>query len=130
PGTGKTTTVVELIRRAVERGAKVLATAPSNLAVDNLLERLIGARVRAVRLGHPARVLPALREHTLDLMVENHPDLKIARQLVREANQLRHKAARYTRAKPEPGARQQLRAEARQLEADAERVERQIVGQL
>src|SRR6185369_1640259 len=37
PGTGKTTTVVELIRQAVRRGEKVLACAPSNIGVDNLL---------------------------------------------------------------------------------------------
>ncbi len=130
PGTGKTTTVCELIRQAVARGEKVLACAPSNLAVDNMLERLLRHKLNAVRLGHPARVLPELREHTLDLMVENHPDLKVARQLVREANQLRNKASRYTRAKPEPGARQQLRAEAKQLEFDAERIERQVVAHL
>jgi ATP-dependent RNA/DNA helicase IGHMBP2 len=40
PGTGKTTTVVELIRQAVLRGDKVLACAPSNIAVDNLVEKL------------------------------------------------------------------------------------------
>jgi superfamily I DNA and/or RNA helicase len=130
PGTGKTTTVCELIRQAVARGDKVLACAPSNLAVDNMLERLLKHGLRAVRLGHPARVLPELREHTLDLMIENHPDLKVARKLVKEANQLRNKAARYTRAKPEPGAKQQMRAEARQLELDAERIERQTLAQL
>jgi superfamily I DNA and/or RNA helicase len=130
PGTGKTTTVVELIRLAVAQGEKVLACAPSNLAVDNMLERLIALGVGAVRLGHPARVSPELRAHTLDLMVENHADLKVARKLIRDANQLQHKAARYTRAKPQPGARQQLRAEARQLLADAERIERQAVAQI
>jgi len=36
PGTGKTTAVIEFIRQAVQRGNKVLACAPSNLAVDNL----------------------------------------------------------------------------------------------
>ena len=39
-GTGKTTTVVELIVQSVRCGDKVLVTAPSNIAVDNLLQRL------------------------------------------------------------------------------------------
>ncbi len=43
PGTGKTTTVVEVIRQAVANGERVLACAPSNTAVDNLLERLVVA---------------------------------------------------------------------------------------
>ncbi len=130
PGTGKTTTVVELIRQAVSRGSRVLACAPSNLGVDNLLERLLAAGMRAVRLGHPARVLPELRAHTLDLLVEAHPDLRVARQLERDAAVLRHQAARFTRAKPQPGHRQELRKEARELVADARRLEEQIVAGL
>ena len=127
PGTGKTTTVVELIRQAIARGEKVLACAPSNLAVDNLLERLVHAGERAVRLGHPARVLEELQEHTLDLLVDAHPDVKIARRLLREAEGLRDKAARFTRAKPLPGARREMREEARELVADARRIEDQLV---
>ena len=49
PGTGKTTTVVELIRQAVAMGLKVLACAPSNVAVDNLVERLAVKQVRKER---------------------------------------------------------------------------------
>ncbi len=130
PGTGKTTTVVELIRQAVLRSEKVLATAASNLAVDNLVERLVAAGVRTVRLGHPARVLPELRAHTLDLLVAAHPDLRVARQLIRDASVLRNQAARFTRAKPKPGAKQEMRAEARELVADARRLEEQIVAGL
>ncbi|MGB0838958.1 MAG: AAA domain-containing protein, partial [Chitinophagales bacterium] len=42
PGTGKTTVIVELIRQLVKRqkDVKILVTSQSNLAVDNVLERL------------------------------------------------------------------------------------------
>ncbi len=134
PGTGKTTTVVELIRQAVARGERVLACAPSNLAVDNLLERLVAApefRATAViRIGHPARVLPQLREHTLELLAENHADMKLVRKLTKEAHALRADAAKFTRAKPLPGERREKRQEAKALLADARRVEEQLVARL
>ena len=130
PGTGKTTAVVELIRRAVRRGEKVLACAPSNMAVDNIFERLLAYGLRAVRLGHPARVLPELRAHTLDLLVDEHDDVRLARKLVKEALALFRQAARTTRAKPEPGARRQIREEARSLLADARRLEMQAAEEI
>ncbi len=130
PGTGKTTAVVELIRQAVRRGQKVLACAPSNLAVDNMLERLLAGGERAVRLGHPARVLPALRAHTLDLMVEDHDDTRQARKLAKKAFGLFRQAGKWTRAKPEPGARQQLRQEGRALLNDARQLESQAVERI
>jgi len=135
PGTGKTTAVVELIRQAVRRGEKVLACAPSNLAVDNIFERLLAvpelaAGANVVRIGHPARVLPALRDQTLDLLVENHPEMKLVRKLTKEANALRAGAAKYTRAKPEPGARRDMRQEAKALLADARRLEAQLAERI
>lgn len=130
PGTGKTTAVVELIRQAVHRGEKVLAVAPSNMAVDNIFERLLSAGQRAVRLGHPARVLPELRDHTLDLLVDAHPDVRLARKLVKEAMGLFRQANRFTRAKPAAGARRETREEARNLLADARRLEAQAVDHI
>jgi len=70
PGTGKTTTAVEIIRQCVGRDESVLATAASNTAVDNVVERLAEQGADVVRLGHPARVTPALRAHTLDARLE------------------------------------------------------------
>lgn len=42
PGTGKTTVIVELLQQILskEKGAKILVTSQSNLAVDNVLERV------------------------------------------------------------------------------------------
>lgn len=127
PGTGKTTAVVELIRQSIRRGKRVLACAPSNLAVDNIFERLLASGERAVRLGHPARVLPGLREHTLDLLVEKHRDVQLAKRLVKQAMSLFREAERFTRAAPKPGHRKQLRDDARSLLADARRMEQQAV---
>lgn len=130
PGTGKTTAVVELIRQAVRRGERVLACAPSNLAVDNLLERLLAAGERAIRIGHPARVLPELREHTLDLQVAAHPDLKLAREWTKQAWALRRQASKFTRTAPEKGARREQRDEAKRLLADARKMEERLVAHL
>ena len=126
PGTGKTTTLVELIRQITRKGQTVLAVAASNLAVDNLLERLIAAGENAIRLGHPARVTPELREHTLDLLVENHPDVKIANKLTRDAYALRDQSFKFTRAKPERGAKQAMRQEAKEMLNEAWHIEDQV----
>ncbi|MCA9122309.1 MAG: AAA family ATPase [Planctomycetaceae bacterium] len=130
PGTGKTTTVVEVIRRAVARGDKVLACAPSNMAVDNLFEKLLTIGARVVRLGHPARVMPELRTHTLDLMVDDHEDMQLAKKLTRDAHALYRRSSRFTRAKPAPGERHSLREEAKNMLADAQRLERQVIQQI
>ncbi|MBC8356705.1 MAG: AAA family ATPase [Planctomycetes bacterium] len=130
PGTGKTTTVVEIIRQAVARGEKILACAPSNMAVDNLFEKLLACGASVVRLGHPARVMPELRTHTLDLMVDDHDDMRIAKKLTRDAHAAFARAGRHTRAKPVPGERQSQREEAKSMLEDARRLERQVVRQI
>jgi superfamily I DNA and/or RNA helicase len=130
PGTGKTTAVVELIRQAVARGERVLACAPSNLAVDNLLEKLLAIGEEPVRLGHPARVSESLREHTLDELTGRHPDAKQARKFYKDAHALFRKAGKWTRAKPEPGERANLRREARSLIEDARKLEDRAVERI
>ena len=81
PGTGKTTVLVETIWQTVQAGGRVLATAPSNIAVDNILEKLLDSGLRVVRLGHPARTLKSLQHATLSAQVADHPDKRKVRDL-------------------------------------------------
>ena len=127
PGTGKTTTIVELIIHAIERGDKVLACGPSNTSVDNILEKLVRANQKVVRLGHPARVSAELRQNTLDGLVELHENRPIITQMRREAEELYRKAEKWTRAKPNPGRRRELRNDAKQLKSHATLLEKQAI---
>jgi RecA/RadA recombinase len=102
PGTGKTTVLVEIVRAAAARGERVLASAPSNLAVDNLVERLVASGLDCVRLGHPARVLPAVLAHTLEAKAGQREEARLAAGLVEEALSLRRDAAK-RRGKRGPG---------------------------
>src|SRR5262249_39792211 len=54
-------------------------------------------------------------------------DVRLARKFSKEAFALFRQARRFTRARPEPGARRDLRQQARELLADARRLEEQAV---
>ena len=83
PGTGKTTTLTEVIMQLITRGEKVFCFAPSNVAVDNMFKQLLNASqamsarfklkkpFNFVRLGHPARVDDQLKNFALDQVVMN-----------------------------------------------------------
>lgn len=92
PGTGKTRTLVEIVRQAVACGERVLVAAASNAAVDNLAARLAEARVELVRLGHPARVAPAVEARTLDALLEASGAFELTRGWMNEAADLRSRA--------------------------------------
>jgi len=102
PGTGKTTTSVEIILQAVRSGMHLLATADSNVAVDNILSKLIEQEgVCVVRVGHPARVDPRLEAYTLAAQMERHPVQKELEEIRGEIEALRDQRDRYP--KPTPG---------------------------
>ncbi|XP_039066578.1 DNA-binding protein SMUBP-2-like isoform X2 [Hibiscus syriacus] len=91
PGTGKTTTVVEIILQEVKRGSKILACAASNIAVDNIVERLATHRVKIVRLGHPARLLPQVLDSALDAKVLRGDNSSLANDIRKEMKALNGK---------------------------------------
>lgn len=91
PGTGKTTTLEELITQLTRAGKKVLATADSNTAVDNLLEKLLNTGIKVVRIGNPARINDDLLRCSLDYQVQDLADYQQAISLRDQAGQLKEK---------------------------------------
>ena len=91
PGTGKTMTCIEVLQQAVQNDKKILATADSNVATDNLVERLVNRGVNAVRVGHPARMNPIIRDQALDYLLEDNETYHEAQDLREKAMELKDK---------------------------------------
>ncbi|MBI9012734.1 MAG: IGHMBP2 family helicase [Clostridiales bacterium] len=72
PGTGKTYTAAHLIKNIVTHGKKVLITADSNAAVDNLIRHCVSLGLDPLRVGNPIRVNHDLKPYTLDYRVYQH----------------------------------------------------------
>ncbi|PTB97663.1 IGHMBP2 family helicase [Marivirga lumbricoides] len=81
PGTGKTTTLSYLIQAFHQQNKKILITAASNTAVDNILEKCIKLGIPSLRIGNPARVDESLLAHSLDVQLQDHPDYQQANSL-------------------------------------------------
>ncbi|OJJ96948.1 hypothetical protein ASPACDRAFT_34133 [Aspergillus aculeatus ATCC 16872] len=87
PGTGKTHTLIELIVQLVQRKQRVLVCGPSNISVDNIVERLVPKKIPVVRIGHPARLLPAVLDHSLEVLTQTSEAAGIVRDVRREIDQ-------------------------------------------
>lgn len=131
PGTGKSTVLAAVASAAVRQGrGQLLCTAASNAAVDHLLSLCLEAGLRAVRIGHPARVGEKLQPAVLDTLVEAHPDRRLARELFDDAFALLGHA-RKQRARGRSRERfahaRAAQAEARALFGEARALERKAV---
>ncbi len=123
PGTGKTRTLVEVVRQQLFAGRRILVTAASNAAVDHLTRQLIAAKQKPLRLGHSARVAEDLRAHTAEAKMEKLADYRMARRWQAEARALREQFHN-RKARGGGGSRgsgRALLAQANQLNADARR---------
>ncbi|MFM5881937.1 IGHMBP2 family helicase [Methanobrevibacter gottschalkii] len=101
-GTGKTRTLVELISQETRQKHKVLATAESNAAVDNILERLMNNKqLNLTRLGHPQRVSEHNITQTLAYKVEKHELNKKIKKIHRKIEKLIETRNTHTRPTPQ-----------------------------
>ncbi|OCF42705.1 DNA replication ATP-dependent helicase Dna2 [Kwoniella heveanensis CBS 569] len=68
PGTGKTTTIAEIIKALVARGKSVLLSSYTHSAVDTILMKLLNAEFGLLRLGNIDKVHPDVQHLTLEAM--------------------------------------------------------------
>lgn len=67
--------------------SQVLCCAPSNIAVDNLVERLAGYKAHILRLGHPARLLEPIQRHSLDAVLARSDSAQIVADIRKDIDQ-------------------------------------------
>jgi superfamily I DNA and/or RNA helicase len=132
PGTGKTTTLVECIWLTVKEERQVLVCAPSNAAIDLLVDKLSQSGLKVLRIGHPARVTEQSLSKTMDAQIAEHPYFNELRLMRRKMEQVRNKAGKFKKnfGYAEKEERRLLREEARTLKADADLLEFYIVNDL
>ncbi|XP_033095594.1 DNA-binding protein SMUBP-2-like [Anneissia japonica] len=126
PGTGKTTTIIEVIQQAVQRKMKVLACAPSNVAVDNLVERLAQSKVKIIRLGHPARAHRGIQKYSLDAILSVSEATKIVQDVRRDIDKTQASMAK-SKDKEE---RRKLRTESKHLRQELKQREAKAMREI
>ena len=119
PGTGKTTTLVEIIQCFSKRDKAVLACAPSNAAVDHLTFKLSEKGLNVVRIGSVTRMHDRVFTTSLEHRVNTHAQSKEIEKLRREVVKLRKQASAFKR---------NFGPEERQKRKDLYREARQVVG--
>ncbi|NJM26195.1 MAG: AAA family ATPase, partial [Bacteroidia bacterium] len=132
PGTGKTTTLVQAIREARAHEGQVLVCAPSNTAVDLLVEKLSDKGLNVLRIGHPARVTEQSLSKTLDARIAAHDYYKDLKALRKKMEQLRSTALKFRQnfGRAEKHQRRLQLQEVKALKADADVLEFYIINDL
>jgi ATP-dependent RNA/DNA helicase IGHMBP2 len=133
PGTGKTTTLVQAIKALIKQdNRQILVVAPSNTAVDLLSEKLHEEGLNVLRVGNPARVTERLMSLTLDSKMSEHPMIKNAKILKKQANEYKNMAHKYKKSfgKSERDQRKLLFEEAHKIMKEVSNTEQYIIDDL
>ena len=126
PGTGKTHTLIELILQLLKQNLRILVCGPSNISVDNIVERLAHHKVPMIRLGHPARLLPSVLNHSLDVLTRTSEAAAIVRDVRKEMDE-KQSSIRKTKSGKE---RRQIYADLRELRKEYREREKSCVENL
>jgi DNA replication ATP-dependent helicase Dna2 len=80
PGTGKTTTIVALIKALVGDNKRVLVSSYTHSAVDNLLTKVSSSGLTVLRFGNADRIDPRLQNRLFS--AQNFPSVKAMRDAI------------------------------------------------
>ncbi|PJZ55089.1 AAA domain-containing protein [Leptospira adleri] len=132
PGTGKTTTLSEIVSQLVFEERKVLVSAPTHSACDLLVESVSERGISVLRLGHPARVSETALQSTLDYKLFHHPDGKLLSEYRREVVELSKQAKKYKRnfGEKEREERRSLFQEVKELKKTIRTIEAGLIDSL
>lgn len=130
PGTGKTSSLVSVIKQMKKDLPQVLVTAPSNTAVDVLTTRLIQEGLKVVRIGNASKIEESNLDATLDQLIRQHRDFKMIRDFHKRADEMRSMASKYKRnfGHAEREQRKLLFNESKQLRKAAKDQEMAIIS--
>jgi len=106
PGTGKTTTLAEAIVQLVKAGEKVLVSAPSNTAVDNISKVLIQKGLKILRVGNATKADEEIFSHTPEGKLSDGKQQKEIKELKKRAEEFRRMALKYKRSFGKAGRQQ------------------------
>ena len=126
PGTGKTHTLIELVLQLLKQKLRLLVCGPSNISVDNIVERLASHKVPMVRLGHPARLLPSVLNHSLDVLTRTSEAAALVQDVRKEMDD-KQASIRKTRNAKE---RRQIYTELKELRQEYREREKGCVNNL
>jgi len=98
PGTGKTTTLVQIAKALLKKEKKILICAPSNNAVDLLASKLDAVGITTLRVGNVTRISDGLSHLTLAEKARHHADWQHIKKVKIEANKAIKMAGKHKRS--------------------------------
>jgi hypothetical protein len=81
-----------VIQADFEVPVPILVCTYTNMALDHIVEGLVGRGLKPLRVGLDAKVRPALKDYVLEAYLDRHPRRNELERLVREEMRLQDKA--------------------------------------
>ena len=132
PGTGKTTSLIEVAKALLKSEKRILVCAPSNNAVDLLAIQLDKAGVSTLRIGNVTRIRDETSHLSLAEKARHHADWQHIKKIKIEASEARKLAAKRKRSfgPKERAERNAMYRESRELTKWAKDMEAKLLQTL